>query len=548
MMDGNGLLSPTALSQLVSLQSREPRAAISASFKNIAEQPAPIAAETMRRLFALEEKLSSVIQNDKRWFFNSPNDPEADMFARDLASLHTIAAKTLTSLIERRGEWSESDQDPLLVRAIAFALFHHATAIKWGFFRHEPVKATTWPQLHRLYQLAETLGTATTGTTLRGTAGNAYPATHEQTSITAIYAHGLLLDLFNTGSLSTAQIEIIDGWLGAWAVMYRFDAEYVKDSHALLIDLDSIAGLQIVTGTPSQSSHRYLCLTGFTNQLEATRGDLRAGHPFVGRGMANMFAMEDYVALLSVVERLNANILQTSARRIEERKVLADTYAEVEVGFTAALAVVTNKDAAASNAIDQASGELSFGGVTLSLEPMRGENPDAGTNSAAADQPKKTPWRVHDMTSKGIGIIVERALAERMQVGRLLSLRLRRDSVWMLGNITRKIEHRSAGEALLGIEILSHTPLPLTLRAMDEYGDAVDAPPMHAIYLPGANINGRRDLIVVNGDDAEASNGGVLKTILSAQTGRGNFDLRLNRVAKKGEDWIGLRFDVVAQH
>jgi hypothetical protein len=533
-MDAQKYLSPTTQAALVTLQNREARAGLTAALKGFAELPAPVAPDTIRRIFTLEDKLYSVIQNDKRWYFSSKDDPEADMFSRDLAVLHVVAAKSLSTLVERRGEWSQTDEDDLLQRVIALALYHHAAAIKWGFFRHEPVKATTWPQLHRLFQLAETLGVAAKPGIFIANAQS------ETSTITALYARSLLLDLFNTGSLSISQIEIVDGWIAAWAPEYQFDVEYTKETHALLVDLDSIAGLQLVTGTPNQTPYRYLRLTGFAGQLEGVRGDLRAGRPFVGRGMPNAFEMEDHVALLSVIERLNANILQTSARRVEQRTVLADTYAEVRLGFDATFTVVKNKDAKTENT-DTPAANLSFGGVTLSLEPKADGAAEA---DLADDQPqnKKTPWRVHDVTSKGIGIMVERALSDRIQVGSVMALRLKRAEPWMLGSVARKIEHRSAGEALLGIEILSHSPLPLTLSVLDEYGEQLDVPSLNAIYLPGSETNGVNDLIVVSG----AGNG--LKHVFGAKTGRGMFDLRLNRVHKKGDDWIGLRFDVVSSH
>lgn len=535
MMESIRLLSPLGHQTLVSLQNRETRSEVTASLKALAELPAPIAAETMRRIFALETKIFAVVQNDKRWFFSQPDDPEIDMFARDLAVLHTTAAKSFATLIERRGEWSLSDKDPLLVRTIAFALHHHDAAIKWGFFRHDAVKATSWPQLHRLFKLAETLEIAYLPIQLFDREDSA------PTSVAALYTRALLIDLLNTGSLSAPQIEIADKWLAAWTPRYHFDATYEKDVHALYVDLESISGLHLVSSESSPDSFRFLRLTGIEAQLETTRNELRAGRPFLGHGSPNLFPMEEHVALLAVIERLNANILHSSARRIEERKVLADSYAEVQVGFSAAHAVVVNKDASMAEEKANAPAELSFGGVTLSLEPRA----DGAAEAATLETPEKdrrTPWRVHDVTSKGMGLFVSRALGDRLQVGQLLAVRRTPTDRWMLAAIARKMEHRSAGETLLGVEVLSHVPLPISLQATDDFGDPLDMEPLKAIYLAGEDTNGRTDMIVVEGG------GSGLKHIFTTRTKRGSFDLRLNRVLRKGNDWIGLRFEVVSQH
>ncbi len=558
-MDATKFLAANAAENLVSLQNREQRTALISGIKGFVELPAPIAAEMIRRIVALENKLHAVIQNDKRWFFSLRDDPEGEMFARDMNVLHVAAAKSLTSLIERRGEWSQGDQEPLVQQVVAFAVYHHGAAIKWCFFRHEPVKATAWPPLHRLYQLAESLHIVDTPISL-------FEREHtNQTTIASLYVRALLIEVLNTGSLTMPQIEIADGWLAAWTPQYGLDATFDRDRHALAVDLDSMAGLQLVTEPARHKAQRFMHLNGMHEQLEAVRAELRAGRPYTGRGLPNLFAMEEHVALLAVIERLYASILQSSATRIEERKVVENTYVQVVAGFDDVIRAIAKHNApfsqlgnfgnvgettnVSSDPVATTSDALPkindfYDGLTLSLEPIAGETneTDLPTISDSLVIRTTTPWRLNDLSSKGMGLIVDRMTGERIVIGHLLAVYIDQNPRWVVGVVARKIEQRSLGETTLGVEILSHTPIAIRLQPIDVEGDPLPEPTAHALYFPGLEASGKGDMMILPG------NGVSLKNIFAVKSGDASFDLRVNRVLRKGSDWMGMRFEVIGQH
>ena len=530
-------LSTSAVLAITSLQNRDQRVSLISTIKAFADAPAPISADAVHKLVVFENSLYPVIQADKRWYFANPGKTESVQFARDLNVLHSVAAKTFESLVERRGEWTRGNADPLLQRIIAFALYHHCAAIKWGFFRHEPVKPTIWPDLHALYKFAEANGFATTPLALFA------DESHYKITVLSEYLRALMLEVLNTGSLTTPQVEIADGWLAEWTPDYALDETYSQRSHALFVDLDRMAGMQLVTGNTAKPSYRYVRVEGLKEQVEAVRTQLRTGNPYHGRGAPNTFSMEEHVALLSTIERLYTTLLQASASRIEERKPVENLAADVRLGFADARRAVSGEAGKADAAPSIDIAPLKFGGLELSLDMPAAEGATATSPAATTDSPSNR-WKIHDMSSKGIGLMVDRATGERISVGQLLAVKPDGFAHFVICVIVRKMTQRALGETLLGVEILSYRPLPVTLYRYSHARDAMpDAatPPVPAMYLPGRDQEGKSDILVLPSGDFG------LKTIFSLPTKFVNFRVRINRVLRKGADWVGLRFEVIGK-
>jgi hypothetical protein len=517
-----------------SVQDRTQRAAIIASLKAYADTPAPIAPERIRQLITFENQLYPVLQADKRWFFAHTTTVEGIQFARDMYVMHSLAANSLQQLVERRGEWSQGDSDVLLQRVMAFAFYHQCAAVKWCFFRHEPVKPTIWPELHDLFLFAETHGFATTPVEL-------FDAEAQYaTTVQSLYLRALLMDVLNTGGLTMPQIEIADGWLAEWTPDYALDANYSPRSHALFVDLGAMAGLQLVTGAvAAESTHRYMRVDGLKEQVEVVRSALRAGHAYLGRGTQTGFPVEEQVTLLGTIERLYQTLLHASASRIEERTQVANLQAEVRLGLEEARRVIAGETGVAP-AAGNAEAPMKFGDFELSLEPVAA--PQAALPTPAADE-RWTRWKVHDMSSKGVGLMVDRATGERISVGQLLAVKPDGFDEWMIGVIVRKLTQRALGETLLGIELLSYRPLPVSLRRYTQARDTEPegGAPVAALYLPGRDRDGKSDILALPAGDFG------LKNVFALRTTRGQFRVRINRVLRKGGDWVGLRFEVIGK-
>jgi hypothetical protein len=146
--------------------------------------------------------------------------------------------------------------------------------------------------------------------------------------------------------------------------------------------------------------------------------------------------------------------------------------------------------------------------------------------------PEVERWRVFDLSSKGYGLLVDRAAAENVMLNGVLALRNHESGGWIVGTVVRKLANRVRGEILVGIEVLSYRPVPIQLQP------AEGGPGAPALYLPGRDDNGKQDAILVRAGDFRSDQN------LMIQVGGAKYRVRLNRVIRKGSDWIKARFEI----
>jgi hypothetical protein len=530
-----------------SIQDRKKRAAAMIALKSFPDRQGPLTPARVADLVSFENNLHVIIQSDKRWFFANSERTDAIQFARDMHVLHNFGAATTEQIIARRSEWLSTDlsgdspveNDQLLQRVVALALHHYASSIKWSFFRHETVKPQIWPLLHAQFSFAESNGFATTLTHLFDA------ESHFKTSVQALYLRALLLDVLNTGSLSMPQIEIADGWLAEWTLVYQLDPTYSPAAHSLFVDLDASMGIQLVTGNTAWPSYRYLKMERLRDQAEVVRSELRVGRPYHGHTSSSEFPVREHVALLTNVERVYKSLLDKSVSHIEERQLVANMSADVRIGFDAVRSAIFGDADDTKSSNESASGvpTMKFADLELSLSPAKKTRDDAA-NPSADNTALATRWKIHDMSSKGVGLLVERGIGEAVSVGQLLAIKPFGEVHWMLGVLVRKLTQRTVGETLLGVEILCLRPLPITLRQFAQLADSKpdsSLQPTHALYLPGLEQHGRADVIVMPDRDVG------LKSIFGLSAAASKYRLRINRVLRKETGWMGVRFEVLGK-
>jgi hypothetical protein len=85
---------------------------------------------------------------------------------------------------------------------------------------------------------------------------------------------------------------------------------------------------------------------------------------------------------------------------------------------------------------------------------------------------------------------------------------------------------------LVGVEVLSYRPIAVELTP------ASGGEPLPALFAPGIDTNGKADAMIVRASDFGRGNAFVLKA------GGARYRIRLNRIIKKGADWVKARFEI----
>jgi hypothetical protein len=484
--------------------------------------------ERLQALMQVEEHFQALLLYDQIDFLRQPSsagEGERD-FALNIQRICLEAANAFQRYLRNRNTWATTRETlDVMFRVTGLALNAIHSFVKWGYFLNEPGRTVPWKQIHALYQLSEIDGYSQVPFVLHPAQPSYKP------SVQSLYLRTLMVDLLNTGNLTKVQIEIADGWFSSWCNDYALDTQYSTRNHLFYVDLMSDSGMHLMRQDSHGDSMRYVRTDGLKAQIEEVQAGLRHGRLYAGHGAGAVFPVEQHVALLAIIEKLYHSILAGSDNRIEERTHFEDREVDVTVGIERVLKKSREKAALVSAAPVAASAmaetiELSPAGVTLQTIA-----PQAAVDTGPAD-PEVERWRVLDLSSKGYGLLVDRAAAEDVILNGVIALRNHETGGWIVGTAVRKLANRVRGEILVGVEVLSYRPVPIDLQP------ANGGPSSTALYLPGTDGNGKLDAILVRATDFRPDQHLVITV------GAKKYYIRLNRVIRKGSDWIKARFEI----
>ena len=511
---------------------REPGAlsACLAAVRHAGRDEAQFTPERLHELVALAEHFQSLLLYDQLDFLRAPGTPEAEReFAVAVQRVCLEAANGFQRFLRSRDSWAASPGGAgEVLRVIGLALDAIHGAMKWGYFLGEPARTAPWRQLHALYALADVEGMARTPFQLHA----ALPS--YQPTVESLYLHTLVMDLLNAGNLTRVQIEVADGWFSSWCQEYALEGEHVPGKHLFYVDFGSAGGMRLMRGETPGETARYLQAEKLKAQIEDVQSGLRHGRLYAGYGAGALFPVEEHVALLATIEKLYQSVLSGSEGRIEERTHFEDREVDVVVGSERVMRKVREgaprRGATGSGATSELTQTIELSAEGLSLVAA-GPGPDDAPQ--AQDDPELERWRVHDLSSNGYGLIVDQHGSEAIMLNGLIALLNQETGGWILGSVVRKRPSRVHGEILVGIEVLAYRPVPVDL----DPGGAGGAP-TQALYLPGTDTSGKLDSLVVRAGEFDSHR---LFSIRVAET---QFKVRMNRIIRKGGDWINARFEV----
>ena len=503
-----------------------------AAIRSLGRDGIDFSLERLDALMRVEEHFQALLLYDQIEFLRQPaNISEGDHdFALSVQRICLEAANGFQRFLRNRNTWAVTREAmDTMFRVTGLALNAIHCFMKWGYFLNEPGKMPPWKQVHALYTLADGDGYAQVPFVLHASQATFRP------SVQSLYLRTLILDLLNTGNLSKLQVEIADGWFSSWCGDYALDIEYSSRQHLFYVDLASETGMHLMRRDSHGESMRYVRADGLKAQIEEVQAGLRRGQLFAGYGAGAVFPVEAHVALLAIIERLYQSILAGSENRIEERTHYADREVDVALGFDRLARKMREAPAAPAADAAPVAAAPSFSD-TIELSPagmsMLTPTPAVEAAPAAAADPEVERWRVQDLSSKGFGLIVDKGTSDTVLLNGLMGLRNHETGGWIVGSIVRKLPNRVRGEILVGVEVHSFRPIAVDLHNVKR-GESTTA-----IYLPGVDTNGKLDSLLVRAEDFAGEN------LFELQAGPNRYRIHLNRIIRKGADWIKVRFEI----
>ncbi len=508
------------------------RAQFLATIRDLGKDGGEFTLARLHELMKAEEHFQALLLYDQIDFLRQPasaSEAERD-FAHNIQRICLEAANGFQRFLRNRNAWATTREAlDTMFRVTGLALNSIHSFVKWGHFLNEPGRATPWKQVHALYSLAEADGYSQVPFVLHAAQPSFKP------SVQSLYLRTLILDLLNTGNLSKIQIEIADGWFSSWCNDYSLDSQYSTRNHLFFADLASDSGMHLMRKDSHGDSIRYVRVDGLKAQIEEVQSGLRHGRLYAGYGAGAVFPVEEHVALLAIIEKLYQSILAGSENRIEERTHFDDREVDVVIGIERVMRKMREAPSKATRPAPQGAPssavtetfELSPAGLSLvaneaSAPPAPGEPAD----------PDIERWRVYDLSSKGYGLLVDRAASELVLLNGIIALRNHETGGWILGLVVRKLANRVRGEILIGVEVLAYRPLPVDL--VPAFGGS----PTPALYLPGLDTNGKLDSVIVGVGEFRTDQTHTI------EAGGARYRVRLNRIIRKGADWLKARFEI----
>ncbi|HEX4780972.1 MAG TPA: hypothetical protein VH301_09485 [Usitatibacter sp.] len=515
---------------LKTVREAQSRTAFLNGIRELGKDGGEFTVERLNELMRIEEHFQALLLYDQIDFLRQPASPtEADRdFALNIQRICLEAANAFQRFLRNRNTWATTRETlDVMFRVTGLALNAIHSFVKWGYFLNEPGRAIPWKQVHALYSLAETDGYSQVPFVLHPSQPSFKP------SVQSLYLRTLIVDVLNTGSLSKVQIEIADGWFSSWCGDYALDTEYSTRNHLFYVDLASDSGMHLMRKDSHGDTMRYVRADGLKAQIEEVQGGLRHGRLYAGYGAGAVFPLEEHIALLTIIEKFHQSILAGSENRIEERTHFEDREVDVIVGMERVMRKMREAPAAPASPVPAFAPapadtiEISSG---LSLTAT-----DATAQPESPADPDLERWRVYDLSSKGYGLLVDRPEAEMLLLNGIIALRNHESGGWIVGTIVRKLANRASGGILVGVEVLAYRPIVV------DGAPYSGGTPLQAIYLPGIEPNGKLDSILVRMSDFRSDQSFELKA------GGALFRIRLNRVIRKGADWIKARFEIEAK-
>jgi hypothetical protein len=513
--------------QLKTVREATSRAAFLGAIRELGKDGGEFSLERLEELMRIEEHFQALLLYDQIDFLRQGAAvSEADRdFALNVQRICLEAANAFQRFLRNRNAWATTRESlDIMFRVTGLALNAIHSFVKWGWFLNEPGRAIPWKQVHALYSLSETDGYSQVPFVLHSAQPSFKP------SVQSLYLRTLILEVLNTGSLSKVQTEIADGWFSSWCADYALDAEYSTRNHTFFVDLASDAGMRLMRKDSHGDSMRYVRVDGLKAQIEEVQGGLRHGRLYAGYGAGAVFPVDEHIALLTIIEKFHQSILAGSENRIEERTHFEDREVDVVIGVERVMRKMREEPSAPPPA---ASAPAAIPADTIEMDGLSLTSVDA--TPAVLDGPADPDierWRVYDLSSKGYGLLVDRPEAEMLLLNGLIALRNHESGGWIVGTIVRKLANRARGEILVGVEVLAYRPIVVDAQPFS------GGNPLQAIYLPGIEPNGKLDSILVRTTDFRTDQ------VFEVKAGGALYRVRLNRVIRKGADWIKARFEI----
>lgn len=330
---------------------------------------------------------------------------------------------------------------PTLVESIrqanARALNHQMHLILWNSLNYLKSDGTLWQLAYRLYLYAEDQGYERSSMRL-------YETSTRETSCEQLLLRGGMLRMAQTDNLSPLEIVAVERLIFGLSESLHLEKQSGIEGPVFTINLDATDPPQPLRRGMVGKGYRYWSALPLSDQLADIMLDMDKGLP---PALANTRMKMDHQQWNELCVKLAARWSRDggiSMRKAERQ--MQNIGVSVNVGFDRCAFLVKMQNVS-----------------TMEFSPDE--------------------WRVHDVSATGLGLSFYGKQIEQFTLGKTLLVR-QQENVLKLG-IIRRIVREKSGVTRIGIEILGHAPIGVSL--IDPSNPEAD--PLNGLYITQPNSN-----------------------------------------------------------
>ncbi len=377
------------------------------------------------------------------------------------------------------GKSTHESQIPLItLRAIRM----FGQLLKWRAIRYLPAGEKLWMRLHNLYRVAE-------NESFHRRPQRVYMEDATECSCEGAYLHILMLNLANSGTLYTKQVDLLDHWLYDWHAQLHLDTRADADEHSFAIDLSADHGPRRVRKTDTEKPMRFWGTSSLLQKLGELHTALREGGTPAQLGLTENARTSESLELLEYLQRSWSSLESREQRRAPRESV--KRLVDVTHGLSSIISQIKSADAPAT-AVSPYGSRMNYDETEdVQLYGFVTDRTRKRVSQLHMPVPMLSPdverWVMQDESACGYGAIIESRNKDWLRVGALIGVKPHDDIAWQIGFI-RRLSRLNDDTSSVGIETVLEAPVLAMLYDTTSSGYTVDGYDNSSNGLPHASL------------------------------------------------------------
>lgn len=475
----------------------------------------------------------------RRYLTDNLSEEEREEIRSDMESIYGHLGHAYTRFVigYHNARTSARPIAQLMALTIARGLNALTNQAKWAYFNRDAAPASCWEQIHALFEYAEF-------NEIEGRTVTLYSRPLEiVTSCAGLYCRSVLLSSLNSGVFAPRHIETTDHWLTAWTPNSQVYTTYAPEAHFYAGILRSNEVPTKVHENVESPYARYIRTDNIALEIQRAATRVKQGAAQHEMGFIATQPLGEAAELLDRLSRLWSPEIARSNQRTNQRVAVDNEAISVVRGLNGICESARQDYERAHGTIDLNRGLTREEEMDLQVYGFITERTRSKLRARPLDATQPIPalegWTLQNESIVGFGASFPTGTYRDPVAEVLVGIKRRKSERWGVGSVVRVRTNRITGETLVGIEIISLSPVIVTLGDNLPEAELRTSQLSWGMFLPeDAKSDMGISLLI---DTAAYTYNRIM--IMGARNVR--YSIRLGHVMRTGERWSRVGLEVL---